>query len=168
VQRRCSRTVHRLAYRIRDGQRTAAKYQEDSHGIPDGAHTHGSGGAGLGTAILVILGAALAVKLAAPVAAAALELVHIVQIAAAVTGGVVVLAAGAAYATVRVHRWRTRGTTAVPSPAPPPWRPVQARTAPRQVAGQPSSAIEHHHHIHLHGLDAADVAAIIRHQQEGG
>jgi hypothetical protein len=135
-------------------------------GIPDGAHTHGSGGSGLGTAILVILGAALAVKLAAPVAAAALELVHIVLVAAAVTGGLV-LAAGAAYATVRVHRWRTRGTTAVSSPAPPPWRPVQARTAPRQVAGQPPSAIEHHHHIHLHGLDGADVAAIIRHQQEG-
>ena len=33
VQRRGSRTVHRLAFRIRDGQRAAAKYtQEDSHG----------------------------------------------------------------------------------------------------------------------------------------
>jgi DnaJ-class molecular chaperone len=32
VQRRGSRTVHRLAYRIRDGQRAAAKYQEDSDG----------------------------------------------------------------------------------------------------------------------------------------
>jgi DnaJ-class molecular chaperone len=33
VQRRGSRTVHRLAFRIRDGQRAAARYQEDSrHG----------------------------------------------------------------------------------------------------------------------------------------
>jgi DnaJ-class molecular chaperone len=32
VQRRGSRTVHRLAFKIRDGQRAAAKYQEDSHG----------------------------------------------------------------------------------------------------------------------------------------
>jgi len=35
------------------------------------------------------------------------------------------------------------------------------------VAGQPLAAIEHHHHIHLHGLDAADVADIIGQQQEG-
>ena len=32
IQRRGSRTVHRAAYRIRDGQRTAAKYEEDSDG----------------------------------------------------------------------------------------------------------------------------------------
>jgi hypothetical protein len=33
VQRRCSRTVHRAAFKIRDGQRAAARYQqEDSHG----------------------------------------------------------------------------------------------------------------------------------------
>jgi DnaJ-class molecular chaperone len=32
VQRRGSRTVHRLAFRIRDGRQAAAKYQEDSDG----------------------------------------------------------------------------------------------------------------------------------------
>jgi DnaJ-class molecular chaperone len=33
VQRRGSRTIHRLAFKIRDGQRAAARYQEDSeHG----------------------------------------------------------------------------------------------------------------------------------------
>jgi DnaJ-class molecular chaperone len=33
AQRRGSRTVHRLAFKIRDGQRAAARYQEDSeHG----------------------------------------------------------------------------------------------------------------------------------------
>ena len=56
-------------------------------GIPDGAHTHSSGGGGLGTAILVIVGAALAVKLAGPVLAAVGELVHVLVIAAAVCLG---------------------------------------------------------------------------------
>jgi DnaJ-class molecular chaperone len=32
VQRRGSRTIHRLAFKIRDGQRAAARYQEDSDG----------------------------------------------------------------------------------------------------------------------------------------
>jgi DnaJ-class molecular chaperone len=32
VQRRGSRLVHRAAFRVRDGQRAAAKYQEDSDG----------------------------------------------------------------------------------------------------------------------------------------
>jgi hypothetical protein len=35
-------------------------------GHPDGAHTHGSGGGGLGSALLVVLGAALVVKAAPP------------------------------------------------------------------------------------------------------
>jgi DnaJ-class molecular chaperone len=35
VQRRGSRTLHRLAFKIRDGQRTAARYtQEDHDGTP--------------------------------------------------------------------------------------------------------------------------------------
>jgi DnaJ-class molecular chaperone len=35
VQRTGSRTVHRLMFKIRHGQRTAARYQqEDSHGNP--------------------------------------------------------------------------------------------------------------------------------------
>ena len=36
IQRTGSRTVHRLVFRIRDGQRTAARYQqqEDSDGTP--------------------------------------------------------------------------------------------------------------------------------------
>jgi hypothetical protein len=49
--------------------------------IPDGAHTHGSGGSGLGPAVLVLVGAALAVKLAGPVLGAVSELVHMLLIA---------------------------------------------------------------------------------------
>ena len=49
---------------------------------PDGAHTHGSGGSGLGRALLVLLGAALAVNLAGPVVAAAAELLRVLLIVA--------------------------------------------------------------------------------------
>jgi hypothetical protein len=34
VQRRGSRIVHRLAFKIRDGRQAAARYQEDSDGTP--------------------------------------------------------------------------------------------------------------------------------------
>jgi Ribonuclease G/E len=34
VQRRGSRTIHRLARKIRDGRQAAARYQEDSDGTP--------------------------------------------------------------------------------------------------------------------------------------
>jgi hypothetical protein len=47
-------------------------------GHPDGAHTHGSGGSGLGE-VLVIL---LAVALLGPAAAAVAELVHVLLIVA--------------------------------------------------------------------------------------
>ena len=57
-------------------------------GIPDGAHTHGSGGSGLGTAILVLVGAVLAVKLAGPVAATVGELVHVLLVMVAIVAGV--------------------------------------------------------------------------------
>jgi hypothetical protein len=50
-------------------------------GHPDGAHTHGSGGSGLGTAVL-------AVKLAGPVLDAAAELLRVLLIAAGVIVGV--------------------------------------------------------------------------------
>ncbi|HKA96033.1 MAG TPA: hypothetical protein VKD66_07185 [Streptosporangiaceae bacterium] len=39
--------------------------------------------------------------------------------------------------------------------------------AARPLSPPQQRAIEHHHHIHLPGLDASDVAAIIRQQQEG-
>jgi hypothetical protein len=47
-------------------------------GIPDGAHTHGSGGSGLGQVVLILLAVAL---LGPPVAAAAIELIHLLVIA---------------------------------------------------------------------------------------
>jgi hypothetical protein len=47
----------------------------------------GGGGAGLGTALLVLAGAALAAKLAGPVGAAAAELVWVLGIVVAIIAG---------------------------------------------------------------------------------
>jgi hypothetical protein len=130
-------------------------------GIPDGAHTHGhGGGSGLGTAVLVLFGAALAVKAAPAVLGAAAELLHVVLIAAAVILGLA--GAGvAALVAVRVRRGLQETpramhhiTPAPPKPSPLPSEPPPAIEAPRQL------------HVHFHGVDAADVAAIIRRQQE--
>lgn len=48
-------------------------------GHPDGAHTHGSGGSGLGEVIVILLAVAL---LGPAVAAAVAELVHVLLIMA--------------------------------------------------------------------------------------
>jgi hypothetical protein len=84
-------------------------------GHPDGAHTHGSGGGGFDPMpILIIIGA---IAVAGPVAAAAMELLHILLIAVVVilSLGAVGLAAVIAF---RVHCWRAGGTTRVSLPAP--------------------------------------------------
>jgi hypothetical protein len=125
----------------------------------------GSSGSGLGTVVLVIVAAALlgpaVVSAATAVAVAVAELVRIVLITVAVLAGLG--AAGlVALAAVRVHRWRTGGTTRVSSlPAPPPWRAVQATTEPRRAIEAPRQV-----HIHLHGVSAEDVAELVRRQQE--
>jgi hypothetical protein len=123
-------------------------------GHPDGAHTHGHSGGGLGTVVLVILAAAL---LGPAIAAAVAELLHLLVIVIAAVAGAGLVAAGA---------WRLRSgrqdtarvlyrvTPAPPRPSPLPSQPRPAIEAPRQV------------HLHFHGTDPAEVAAIIRQQQE--
>ena len=133
-------------------------------GHPDGAHTHGSGGSGLGPVVLVILAVAL---LGPAVTAAAVALLHLLVIAAR-SSAASPSPGGAAVVAVRVHRWRADGVTRMSLHAPPPWRPVEARTPPRQVAGQPPVAIERPQeiHLHLHGVSAEDLAAIIERQEK--
>jgi hypothetical protein len=129
-------------------------------GSPDGAHTHGhGGGSGLGTAVLVLFGAALAVKAAGPVLAAVAELVHVLLIVAGVIVGV-----GAA-GLVGLLAWRWHRTQADAARAMPPLPPRVARAA--QPLPEPRPAIERAGdiHMHLHGVSAEDVAAIIRQQQ---
>jgi hypothetical protein len=135
-------------------------------GIPDGAHTHGSGGSGLGTAVLVVIGAALAVKLAGPVLDAAAELLRVLLIAAGVIVGV-----GAA-SLVGLIAWRWRSRKAAARAMPP--RPLVARAAPPLLqarrAGEPPAAPQREPpgglHLHFHGLDAEDVAAILDRQDD--
>jgi hypothetical protein len=125
-------------------------------GHPDGAHTHGSGGSGLGEVLVILLAVAL---LGPAIAAAVAELVHLVLIVLAVLAGLA--AAGVvALAAFHIHRWRTGGTVQRSLPAPPRQRAVQSAPSPRAVqAPEPRPAIEQH--VHFHGLSAEDVAAIL-------
>jgi hypothetical protein len=134
-------------------------------GHPDGAHTHGSGGSGLGE-LLVIL---LAVALLGPAAAAVAELVHVLLIVA----GVIVGAGAAGLAGLLA--WQLRRTRVDAARAMPPLpskmvraaRPLpQARRAgelPAAPQREPPGGL----HLHFHGLDAAQIAAIIARQREG-
>jgi hypothetical protein len=134
-------------------------------GHPDGAHTHGSGGSGIGAAVLVVLGAALAVNLAGPVAAAAGELLHIVVVVAGV-----VLGLGAAVLAA-VIGWRLRhrrpriaqdgltGNYAAVVP-PPGSEASPAVTVPQRPEIERPAV-----HMHLHGVSAEEIAAAIRQAQ---
>ena len=124
-------------------------------GHPDGAHTHGSGGSGLGELVLVILGAALVVAVAGPVLAALAEILHVFLIAAGVIVGV-----GAA-SLVGLLAWRWRRTQADAARATPPLPTKVARAA--QPLPEPRPAIERAPdvHLHLHGVSAEDIAALL-------
>ena len=132
-------------------------------GHPDGAHTHGSGGSGLGAALLVILGAALFINAAPVVLGAAAELLHVFLILA----GVVVDTGAAGVVGLLTWRWRTRLTAAraghalqgAVHPLPAVARAAQPLPEPRPVIERPAV------HLHFHGVSAEDVAAIIRQQQ---
>ena len=135
-------------------------------GHPDGAHTHGGGGSGLGGVFVILLAVAL---LGPAVAAAVAELVHVLLITAAV-----IVSAGAA-GLVGLLAWQLRRTRVDAARTMPPLpskmvraaRPLpQARRAgelPAAPQREPPGGL----HLHFHGLDAAQVAAIIARQQEG-
>ena len=139
-------------------------------GHPDGAHTHGSGGSGLGTAVFVLIGAALAVKAAPAVLSAAAELLHALIIMTAVIVGV-----GAA-GLVGLLTWRWRRTRLAAARAMPPLPSKLARAAQplpqarralpqaRRATGLPA-ALQNEPpgglHLHFHGVSAEDVAAIL-------
>ena len=133
-------------------------------GHPDGAHTHGSGGDGLGTAVLVLIGAALAVKLAGPVLAAVAELLHVFLIVAGVIVGV-----GAA-SLVGLLTWRWRRTQADAARAMPPLPSKVARAAQPLPKARPAHALPTGRqrelpgelHLHFHGVPAEEIAAAIR------
>ena len=135
-------------------------------GHPDGAHTHGSGGSGIGTAVLVVIGAALAVKLAGPVLDAAAELLRVLLIAA----GVIVFVGAASLVGLIAWRWRSRKDAAR---AMPP-RTLVARAAPPLPKARPVHPLPAEFprelptevHFHLHGVSAEEIAAILRRQDQ--
>ncbi|MGN6175493.1 MAG: hypothetical protein ACTHPS_21470, partial [Streptosporangiaceae bacterium] len=110
-------------------------------GIPDGAHTHGSSGSGLGMAVLVVLGAALAVRLAGPVLAAA-EVVYVLGIVVAVTVG----GAAVALMVALASRWRRRRLDAARAEVPAAHLPLRAA----QPLPHLRHAIERPREVHLH------------------
>ncbi len=125
-------------------------------GIPDGAHSHGHGGGGLGTAVLVILAAAV---LGPAVAAAAAAIVHALIIAAVLLG---LTAAG----LVALGGWRLRQQQ--PEPPQVVHHIIPAPARPSQALPEQPPAIERPRdiHLHFHGVAPADVAAIIREQEQ--
>jgi hypothetical protein len=133
--------------------------------------TTDDGGGGLGIVVLVIVAAAVlgpaVAAAAAAVGAAVAELVHIVLIVGAILLG---LGATAVAALAGVRVWRWHAARPLPrEPAPPPWRAEVTAPEPRQIPSEPPPAIEapRQVHLHFHGVDAAEVAELIRRQQEG-
>jgi hypothetical protein len=107
--------------------------------------------------VLVIVAAAI---LGPAIAAAAAELLHllvIVLVALAAVAGVGLIAYGA----WRLRQARPATARVVHPVTPAPWQAVQARTEPRRAIEWGGQL-----HLHFHGVDAEDVAAIIRRQQE--
>ncbi len=131
--------------------------------IPGGAHTHGSGGSGLGTALLVLVGVALAVKLAGPVLGAVGELVHVLLVAVFIIAG----AGAAGVVTLLTLKWR--GARADAARIMPPLRQKMVRAASplpqeRRAAQLPAESqreLPGGLHLHFHGVTAEDIAAIL-------
>jgi hypothetical protein len=126
--------------------------------------TTDGGGSGLGVAVLVVLAVAL---LGPAVAAAVAELVHALIIIAIVLLGMG--AAGLVAAVAFRLRQERMNKDARVRPAPPPWRPVQARREPRALSPTRPRAVgqaprEVHVHHHWHGVSGEEVAAIIQRQ----
>jgi hypothetical protein len=122
--------------------------------------------------VLVLVGAALAVKLAGTVAAAVGELVHVLVIVAVVIVGVGAVCVGGLLA----WRWRRPRLDAART-APPAFASAKVvRAAPPlprerqapELTTTPGRELPGGLHVHFHGVTAEDVAAIIeRHRQDG-
>jgi hypothetical protein len=142
----------------------------------DGAHTHhhGPSGAGIGTALLV--GAGLAV--AAQVMNAGAAIVHALLIGLAIAAGLGLVAL-TAYAVTACRRYHTAWYHSTPSWLPPAPEDaelpgdrevVSLRQAITELHTQLTAARaaldsadrpEAHQHFHFHGLDPDQVAAIL-------
>jgi len=153
----------------------------------DGAHTHhhGPGGAGIGTALLI--GAALAVKTQVMNAVAAIVHALLIGLACTAVLALVALAANTIAIRRRHHAVRHQARQSTPAwllPAPEDVEPpgdrevVSLRQAITELHAQLASAraaldsakrVGGHQHLHFHGLDRAQVAAILAaYRRQGG
>jgi hypothetical protein len=120
-----------------------------------------------GTAVLVVLAAVLAAKLAGPVLAAVAELLHVFLIVAGVIVGV-----GAA-SLVGLLAWRWRRWHPDAARAMPPLPTKMARAAQPLPKAWPVHALPTGRQrelpgelrLHFHGVPAEEIAAVIRHVQ---
>jgi len=113
--------------------------------------TTGSDGSGLALIIAVIVVAAVAV----PVIHAVTALLQALVIAVAVLAGLA-LAAGAALLVYRVRRGRAPAALPIAQRPARVLRPPQRSTAALPAPQRPAEV-----HPHFHGVDAAEVAAIL-------
>ena len=129
-------------------------------GIPDGAHTYGSGP---GPVVLVLLAVAL---LRPAVAAAAAGLLHVLIIVAGVTVGV----GATSLVGLLAWRWRRLAAARAFPPARAALYPLRkvAQAATPLPASRP--VIEHptEVHRHLHGVTGEDIAAILARETAPG
>ena len=132
----------------------------------DGAHTHhhGPSGTGIGTAVALGAGLALAASLASAVAA----IVHLLLIALAITGGLALTTL--VTWVVIVYRRQQAHYRTVPASIAEDREVVSLRQAITELQAQLYAArcaqlaagqAETHRHLHLHGLTADQVAAIL-------
>jgi hypothetical protein len=126
-------------------------------GIPDGAHTHGSGGGFGGEIIAALFLLGLIAVLAGPVAAAVGALIHILLVTVISLAGVAALAVGGRVWWQLAHRSQRPALYGVEG-APSLQQPRR-----RELLPEPQKAIapEVHVHHHWHGVNAEDVAAIL-------
>lgn len=120
--------------------------------------TTDSGGSGLALVIAVIAAAVVAV----PVIHAVTALIHALVIAVAVLAGLA-LAAGAALVAYRVRRGRPAAPLVVHQARPVTRPAAESLPAPqRPVVERPAEV-----HLHLHGVSAEYIAAILARREDG-
>lgn len=125
--------------------------------MKDGAHTHGSGGGAIIPALAVFLAAII-------VASIAQEVIHLaallLETALIIIGSLLGMAALGGIA-LAVWRLRHRAAPARTRPlwyarVPPAVEPAESLTEPRRTPASPGEL-----HLHLHGLAAEQLAAIL-------
>ena len=124
---------------------------------PSGAHTHPGSGSGIGAAVAVVLAAAVVASIAGPAVAAVTALLRLVLIAAGVILGLALAAVGALVAW-RLRQGRAHTGLGVPPPTPAVLRPAESLSAPQPPALERPAEL----HLHLYGVSAEEVAAILR------